>query len=153
MHCFNSQEKQLKAGRGLTNTQRSKIDEQHPAWTNHSTEGEASQQTRRVQEAMTGLMVWKILLMNGEKRLWLSLTYLAAGHHYDSNVTLKVCFGQCGSTVGLTYRQITYFYFIQTSSPLIRWCSSKLVVVFLYIKLKLSLRQSSSMPFSLISSV
>lgn len=50
--CFNSQEKQLKAGRGLTYTQWSKIDERHPAWTNHSTQGEASQQTWKVQEAM-----------------------------------------------------------------------------------------------------
>lgn len=73
VHCFNSQEKQLKAGRGLTYTQWSKIDERHPAWTNHSTEGEASQQTWKVQEAMTGLMVWKMLLMNEEKRLWLCL--------------------------------------------------------------------------------
>ena len=66
--CFNSQEKQLKAGRGLTYTQWSKIDERHPAWTNHSTQGEASQQTWKVQEAMTGQMVWKMLLMNDEEK-------------------------------------------------------------------------------------
>lgn len=65
LHCFNSQEKQLKAGTGLTYTQWSKIDQQHPA--NHSTEGEASEQTWKVQEAMTGLMVWKTLLMIEEK--------------------------------------------------------------------------------------
>lgn len=74
--CFNSQEKQLKAGRGLTYTQWSKIDERHPAWTNHSTQGEASQQTWKVQEAMTGQMVWKMLLMNDEKkRLWPPLLF------------------------------------------------------------------------------
>lgn len=67
VRCFNSQEKQLKAGTGLTYTQWSKIDQQHPAWTNHSTEGEASKQTWKVQEAMTGLMVWKTLLMIEEK--------------------------------------------------------------------------------------
>lgn len=74
--CFNSQEKQLKAGRGLTYTQWSKIDERHPAWTNHSTQGEASQQTWKVQEAMTVQMVWKMLLMNDEKkRLWPPLPF------------------------------------------------------------------------------
>lgn len=71
MYCFNSREKQLKAGRGLTYTQWSKIDERHPAWTNHSTEGEASRPTWKVQEAMTGLMARKMLLMNEERRLWL----------------------------------------------------------------------------------
>lgn len=45
LHCFNSQEKQLKAGTRLTYTQRSKIDQWHPAWTNHSTEVEAGKQT------------------------------------------------------------------------------------------------------------
>lgn len=94
MCCLNSQEKQLKAGRGLTNTQWSKIDERHPAWTNHSTEGEASQQTWKVQEAMTGLMVWKMLLMNEEKRVVTpslhSFIYLASGHHDNFNMILKL---------------------------------------------------------------
>lgn len=44
VHWFNSQESQLKARTGLTYIQWCEIDQRHPAWTNHSTEGEASQQ-------------------------------------------------------------------------------------------------------------
>ena len=83
MHWFNSQENQLKAGTGLTYTQWSKIDQRHPAWTNHRSEGEASMQTWKVQEAMTELMARKMLLMMEEKRLWLCLyplIYLRFGH-------------------------------------------------------------------------
>lgn len=103
VYCFNSQEKQLKAGRGLTYTQWSKIDERHPAWTNHSTEGEASQQTWKVQEAMTGLMVWKMLLMNEEGRLWLSLPsfiYHASGHHHNSSTLILKLFCLAWRMVG-----------------------------------------------------
>lgn len=148
VHCFNSQEKQLKAGTGLTYTQRSKIDQRHPAWTNHSTEGEASKQTWKVQEAMTGLMVWKMLLMIEEKRLWLCLyplIYLASGRQKNLRQILKLSFGEHSLKDGWMDRWVYmplwmsdtfFFYYLYSysSAPVndllacTRWCSSKLAV-------------------------
>lgn len=103
VHWFNSQESQLKARTGLTYIQWCEIDQRHPAWTNHSTEGEASKQTWKVQEAMTGLMVWKMLLMIEEKRVRLCLyplIYLACRRSNDCREILKLFGGWHSSKDG-----------------------------------------------------
>ncbi len=143
MHSFNSQEKQLKAGRGLTCTQWSKIDERHPVWTNHSTEGEASRQTWKVQEAMTGLMVWKMLLMNEEKRLWLCLypllftLLLGTVTTWDWNQCFCMVEGMLDGYMSLqaSINVRAFLLLYSNSSPLMkdslaftRFCSSKLAV-------------------------